>query len=92
MEFWLLARNEGLWSIVRKITLLRIGLRDDTSCMKAHVVKWGEFLLYVLFLAAPLRGRVRHGCLVKVRALASPFLASLSFVLRPWIARHALSS
>jgi hypothetical protein len=51
------------------------GRRGDTSCMKAHVVKWGVFLLLFFLLAAFLQGRGGHGCL-EDRVLAFPFLAS----------------
>jgi hypothetical protein len=42
--------------------LLRSGMRD-TSCMKAHVVKWGVFSSLFFLLATLLRGRGGHGCL-----------------------------
>lgn len=34
-----------------------IGSRGDTSCMKAHDVKWNLFLCLFFLLAASLRGR-----------------------------------
>ena len=40
----------------------------------------GVFLFYALVLAAHLRGRMRRGCLVKLRILLFPFSMSLSFV------------
>lgn len=49
-----------------------IGWMADTSCMKAHVVKWGVFLSYVFLLATFLRSRIGHGWL-EDRLFASPF-------------------